>query len=245
MKAVILAAGSGKRLASLPWDKPKCLLPIGERTLFEHIACALLAYGVDTATIVLGYKSELIEEAMAKFPIKWTVVINDEYADTNTINSLYLARESLNEDFLYFNADVLFDSKILGPLIDAPQTALAIDAKTCADEEVKVIVDSGGRITRIGKSLDPGDCLGEFIGVAKFAAEACPSLIESLRRYNEDLQQKNLFFEAAVDAILGSVPCMVSDIGQLGAVEIDSPEDYQIACKLWASGTMTNTPSQE
>ena len=104
------------------------------------------------------------------------------------------------------------------------------------------MVGDDDRIQRIGKSLDPGQCMGEFIGVAKFAAEACPALIESLRRYNEDLQEKDLFFEAAVDAILETVPCMVSHVGDLGAVEIDCPEDYEIAKKLWASGTMTDTP---
>ena len=77
--------------------------------------------------------------------------------------------------------------------------------------------------------------------MAKFAADACGPLVESLRWYNEDLQQKNLFFEAAVDAILEDVPCMASNIGELAAAEIDCPEDYQIAQKLWTSGSMTDT----
>ncbi len=235
MRAVILAAGVGKRLAPMGWDKPKCLLAFGDQTLLDNMIVSLLANGVKRVVIVVGYKKDLVLDVASRHPVRCDVVVNPDYAETNTINSLYLARDYMDEDFLYFNADVLFDRAIVRKLLEHEHSALAIDTKACGPEEVKVIADSAGRIVRIGKELNPAQCLGEFIGIAKFAKEACPALVASLRRCNEDLGQTGLFFESAVDDILQQHVFMAVAIGDLPAIEIDTPEDYEAAQKLWAS----------
>lgn len=134
MKAVILAAGKGKRLAPMGWDQPKCLLRFGERTLLDHVVVSLAACGVDRLVVVVGYRRELVLEAIAAHPASVEVIVNEHYAETNTINSLYLAREHLDEDFIYFNADVLFDPRIVGELVRRGGNTFAIDQKTCGDE---------------------------------------------------------------------------------------------------------------
>lgn len=233
MKAVILAAGRGKRLAPMGWDKPKCLLEFGDKTLLDHVIDSLLPCGVDRVVVVVGYRRELVLKALGKRPVRVEVVINEQYAETNTINSLYLAREHLDEDFIYFNADVLFDPRIVGELLHREGNVFAIDEKACGEEEVKVIVDGDGRIARIGKALPGEQCMGEFIGVGTFALQTCPALVESLGRFNEQLNERNLFFESAVDAILDKEAFWAMSIGDMQAVEIDSPEDYEHAARLW------------
>lgn len=235
MRAVILAAGSGNRLAPMGWDKPKCLLQFGEKTILDNAIAALLEHGVDRVCVVVGYRQKLVLEALEQYPVRADVVVNPDYASTNTIHSIYLARDHLDEDFLYFNADVLFDPKILSKLLAHQGTAFAIEEKTCGQEEVKVIVNESGRITRIGKALPPGECLGEFIGIAKFDRSTCPALISSLRRFNVELNSRNLFFEAAVDDILVQHAVLALPIGELRAIEIDTPDDYLAAQQLWES----------
>ena len=236
MKAVILAAGMGKRLAACGWDEPKCLLPFGGRTLLGHTLAALAAVDVTDLVIVVGYKHQLVRDAVAAHDVRAQFVTNDDYAATNTIHSLYLAREHLTDDFLYFNADVLFDSRILPMLLSADDSTMAVDVRACGAEEVKVIVDGDGRIVRIGKKLAIDECLGEFIGIAKFAADACEDFVASLVRYNEDLAERDLFFESAVDPILAKHVHRSVSIGELRAVEIDSPEDLAAARELWEAG---------
>lgn len=240
MKAVILAAGRGTRLVPMGWDKPKCMLQFGNQTLLDSIIISLLENNIDRITIVVGHKHELVLESLRKHPVKCDVVLNSDYAETNTINSLYLAREHLNEDFLYFNADILFDRRIVSMLLACDGSAFAIDEKSCGQEEVKVIVDSNGRIVRIGKSLKCEECRGEFIGICKFSRSACQDLVASLCNYNEKLNERNLFFEAAVDDILQKHTIMASPIGELLAIEIDFPNDYLAARELWESGQMSS-----
>ena len=76
MKAVILAAGVGKRLGSAH-DGPKCLLEFKQRTLLERHLSALKACGIPATdvTFVVGYESHQIENALrsAFSPVPLTI----------------------------------------------------------------------------------------------------------------------------------------------------------------------------
>jgi choline kinase len=235
MRAIILAAGSGRRLAPMGWDKPKCLLRFGSQTLLDNIVASLLESGIDELAIVVGYKKELVIESLKQHPIQFNVVVNPDYEETNTINSLYLVRDYLDEDFLYFNADVLFDRAIIPRLLAYEGSVLAVEEKVCGQEEVKVIVDADRRILKIGKTFAPEECLGEFVGIGKFCRSVCPDMVASLCRYNEELHESNLFFEAAVNDILEHHFLLALSIGKLFAIEIDCPEDYLSAKRFWKS----------
>ena len=232
MNAIILAAGAGKRLAGSGWSKPKCLLPMGSVTLLDNILLSLAEAGLTRATIVVGYRQDLLRAAAERAGLDLQFVVNDDYADTNTIYSLHLAREAMGEDFLYFNADVLFDRRIVARLLATQGSALAIQTGRCAQEEVKVIADGDGRIRRIGKDLDPALCLGEFIGVGKFCLPLMADFQEALRYYNDQAGQRKLFFEAAVDRICDGHRIAAVDIAPYPAIEIDTPEDLARAQEL-------------
>lgn len=236
MKAIILAAGMGKRLAEIGWDRPKCLLDFSGRTLLDLMLSSVTACRIDRVVVVVGYQQALVRQAVAAAGVEAEFVVNDDYAETNTVHSLYLAREHLDDDFVYFNADVLFDAGILPMLLAGDGGRLAVDVKHCGDEEVKVIVDSAGRIERIGKLLPTSECLGEFIGIGKFAKDACEDFIAALVRHNEQLGHRNLFFESAVDDILDACAHWAVDIGDLQAVEIDTPGDLAAARAAWSAG---------
>ncbi len=234
MRAIILAAGVGRRLAPMGWDKPKCLLEFGGRTLLSRTLGALAAYGVEDVAIVVGHQQELVQAGVGDYPrITW--IENPDFATTNTIHSLWLAHEFLNDDVVLCNADVLFDAAILGDLMACDGSALAVEEKPCGAEEVKVVIDSDDRITRIGKELAPVDCLGEFIGVAKFDRDAAMALAVSLRRYNEVLRERGLFFEAAVGDVASERVLRAVRLGGHRAVEIDTPEDVAAARRLFSA----------
>ena len=68
MKAVILAAGLGRRLHVLTQHRPKCLIEIGGKPLLYRYFDALLHLGVTRICLVVGYKQECIREAVASYP---------------------------------------------------------------------------------------------------------------------------------------------------------------------------------
>jgi len=234
MRAVILAAGAARRLAPLTDSVPKCLIEIGDKSLLENQLDALQRYGIEEALIVVGYLKERIMEKVGSHykTMNISYIENPLYASTNTVYSLWLAREYFaGQDFFYFNADVLFHYSLIGKLLEAPyETALGVEVKSCGKEEVKVIVADDDRILRIGKKLKPAECLGEFVGIAKFGASLTADFATTLKAViDEGLQMS--FFEAAVDRILDRHAMYSVDITKIPVIEIDFPEDLERARK--------------
>jgi choline kinase len=234
MKAVILAAGVSRRLRPLTSARPKCLLPVGERTILDHQMRALKAAGVREACMVLGYRREqILEHLAAHHPdMRITPVINHDFFDTNTAHSMWLARGFMAcGDVVCLNGDVLFPPRLLQRVVEAAhEGSLAVESKRCGEEEVKVTCDDAGRIVRIGKRLPVAEARGEFIGVARLRGRFLEQFVRAL-----DLLvaagNTDAYFEAAMDQMLDDAPGHAVDVTELPSIEIDFLEDYERACK--------------
>jgi choline kinase len=208
MKAVILAAGVSRRLRPLTNSRPKCLLPVGDRTILDHQMRALKSVGIRDVCMVLGYRREQILEHLAANhrDVRITPVINHDFFDTNTAHSMWLARSFLaSGDAVCLNGDVLFPPRLLRRVVEAdPEGSLAVETKLCGEEEVKVTCDDAGRIVRIGKRLPCAEARGEFIGVARLRGKFLKQFLRAL-----DLLvatgHKDAYFEAAMDQMLDDV----------------------------------------
>jgi choline kinase len=236
MKAILLAAGASRRLMPLTKDLPKCLLQIGGKTILEHQLDAVLSAGIVHAVIVIGYLKKMIRDFIGPLyrdTVKITYIENPEFGITNTIYSLFLTRnEFRDQDFIYFNADVLMHGDIVKGLIGHEgENVLAVTQITCGDEEVKFTSNSDNRIIKLGKNIPLNEAKGEFIGVAKFGKEITRHFIDALTYYSTR-GDKNLFFEKAVEDILDKAPFYPLDVSQIPNIEIDFPEDLKKAEEL-------------
>jgi choline kinase len=233
MKVIILAAGASRRLMPLTKDLPKCLLQFGGKTILEHQLDTVLSVGIDQAVIVIGYLKEMILDFIGPLyrdKVKITYIENPEFETTNTIYSLFLTRNEFNDqDFIYYNADVLMHGDIVKCLIrHEGQNVLAVNYGRCGEEEVKFTINADNRIIKLGKKIPVDEAKGEFIGIAKFGKEISGHLIDALTRYSTQ-GHKNLFFERAVEDILDKAPFFSIDISQIPHIEIDFPEDVKKA----------------
>ena len=64
MRAMILAAGLGKRMRPLTAKTPKPLLEVGGKPLIEHLIERLIAGGVDGVVINHYYLGEMVEKSL-------------------------------------------------------------------------------------------------------------------------------------------------------------------------------------
>jgi choline kinase len=236
MKAVILAAGMARRLRPLMDDVPKCLIDIGGKTIFEHQLEGIVAAGVGDVVLVVGYKADMISAFVDSLNtgLSFEYIVNPEYERTNTIYSLWLAREKLvGQAFLYFNGDVMVDVEVPRLLAAASsKMCLAVDRKPCGEEEVKVITDGNGRVVEIGKGVDKSKCLGEFIGIAKFCGRPETGFLHVLDTL---VQQGNrtAYFELALHALLPTTVVTEIDVSRFRCIEIDFAEDLDRARLLF------------
>ena len=96
MRVVILAAGQGKRLLPLTAEVPKALLDIGGKTLIERQIEAFATAGIREFTVITGYGSARMEEALAQISARLGVAIvtvfNPFYAVADNLASCWMAR---------------------------------------------------------------------------------------------------------------------------------------------------------
>ena len=232
MKAIILAAGVGHRLAPLTDRQPKCLVPVGGRSLLERMLEALETVGICEALVVVGHGKEQIRERIGSRFGRLGVgyVENPDYTKGSLL-SLRSAWEALDGDILIMDADVLFATELLRRLVDmSPPSALLLD-RGFADtgEEVKLYA-RGPRVVAMGKKVMPPayDVVGEGVGFFKCGArdtELLRDCIEATRRAAGEGSE----YEDALDRLLRRVEVGWVDVGGLAWTEIDFPEDLRRA----------------
>ncbi|MCG8542822.1 MAG: NTP transferase domain-containing protein, partial [Alphaproteobacteria bacterium] len=88
-QAVILAAGRGRRLASVTDNRPKCLVEVGGCTLLQRQLRLLRRAGVERVCVVAGYQGQAVCDAAGGDA---DVIYNDQWSSTNSLYSLWLCR---------------------------------------------------------------------------------------------------------------------------------------------------------
>ena len=238
MRAIILAAGVARRLYPLTFDKPKCLLEVAGQPILDYQVKALKQVGFSEATIVVGYyKGMIINHLKTSFDeFEFNFVHNPHFFETNTSYSLHLCEDVLRGgECLLMNGDVLYPVELLQRVLnDDKDNVLAVEAKNCGKEEVKVIEGADERIVAIGKELIEENSLGEFIGVAKLSEAFNSELADSLSQLVE-AGGKADYFEAAIHPILAKIQLHYVDVSDLPCIEIDFVEDLDKAAELVTS----------
>ena len=111
MRAMILAAGLGKRMRPLTAKTPKPLLEVGGRPLIEHLIERLIKGGVNGVVINHHYLGEMVEKSLgngSRFGIEILYSKETDLLETGggIINSLSKLRD---DSFIVVNADIWTD----------------------------------------------------------------------------------------------------------------------------------------
>jgi len=237
MKALILAAGLGSRLAPITNKIPKSLVQInGKPIIFKQIE-NLLENGVSDITVISGYKSETLEFAIhEKFP-QIKVVKSEDYAVTNNMYSAYIGIKSMfpngiDAPFLMMNADVFYDSSVIKTLlVHVSSNAIVTDIGKYNNESMKV-VEKGGRIVSISKLISQEDALGCSIDVYKLDVEGAKAFFSRCCDYIETKKELKLWSEVALNDALADVVFQACPLDGRW-YEIDNHEDLTVAEALF------------
>ena len=228
MKAVILAAGRGRRL-HVP--RPKCLLEIGGKPLLYRYFDSLLHLGVTRICVVVGYKQAAIREAVASYPstVDVTFLVNEDF-ERGSIGSLWAARGAMDDDVVIMDADVLFSPAVLDRLVASSHpNSLLMDETVTQETEECMVVMRQGRVVALSKHVPAEhDLVGEGVGFLRVERAAVPRLLRSVEtRVNQGLL--DMEYEDALEDFFREVPVGVEKIGGVPWIEIDFPEDLERA----------------
>lgn len=130
MKAVILAAGEGKRLRPFTETMPKVMLPVANKPVLEYVFDAVKNSGIDEIINVVGYKKEVIMEYFKNYEdIDITYVVQDK--QLGTAHALLQAKKYINDPFIVLSGDNIIDQRSILKLIkDKSKHSLLIKEHT-------------------------------------------------------------------------------------------------------------------
>lgn len=236
MKALILAAGLGTRLAPITDEYPKCMTEVvnGESIIFKQIE-NLKLNGITDITIVCGYKSQMLIQYVRGIDQNIKFIESVDYEKTNNMYSAFLGKKEVwGSEFIMMNADVFFDECALKALIDfeAPDAVL-VDIAHYYEESMKV-VEANGKLVAISKTIKQNDALGSSIDVYKFSVNSGKLFFDKCDEYINKKRELKLWSEVALNDIFSD--CNFRACPLIGRwYEIDSKEDLIQAIKLFGN----------
>ena len=240
MKAIILAAGEGRRLRPLTDDRPKCMVAYRGTPILEHILGTMRSCGISDITVVTGYRADRIDYPDIAYRT------NERYGHTNMVATLFCAEDDLQDDDIILSySDIVYRADVLQTLIDA-RDALCIVVDRAwkhlwqrrmpdplADAETMKI-DSSGFIRELGKKpLSYQDIDAQYIGLIKLRA----NVLEQIKVFYHSLDRDAIydgqpfekmymtsFIQCIIDRLMPARAVPIDG----GWIEVDSPEDLDI-----------------
>jgi len=163
MKALILAAGYATRLYPLTLDKPKALLPVGNKPIIDRIIEKIEAIGMIDEVIIVAnhkfYKNFLDWSKTSVAGIKIKVLDDGTISNDDRLGAIgdiefAIRKQAVREDLLVIGGDNLFDASLDGfvnfSITKKPYGCVALhdlNDKNLAKKYGVVSVDETRRIT--------------------------------------------------------------------------------------------------
>jgi len=201
MKAIIIAAGMGKRMRPITNSIPKCLLDLNGKTLLGLHLETLRSCDISDISVVKGHLADKIRLEGLRY------YTNDRYEKNNILNSLFYAEKEMDDDVVIVYSDICYRKEILEKLVSSPhRISVVVDlawresyagrSDHPIEEAENVSMGPGMKVARIGKGIDKAASDAEFIGMMKLSREACAVFKESFYLSKKNFWGKP-FHEAA------------------------------------------------
>lgn len=245
MQALILAAGMGRRMGKYTEKCTKCMVTVAGKTLIERAVEALKLAGIKKLIMVVGYECDKLVEFMnAKIQgIEIVFVYNHDYATTNNIYSLYLARDFLvRDDTVLLESDLIFDYSIIKGIVEDEHPNLAAVEKYAhwMDGTVVTIDEENNIIEFLDKrdfKFDNADIYYKTVNIYKFSKEFSkvqymPFLEAYVKAYGV-----NQYYELVLKTLahIENSELRAYILNNVDWYEIDDAQDLDIANTIFAN----------
>lgn len=242
--AIVLSAGRGHRIESITKD-PKCLLTISGKSMLRRHIENFIAIGMPEIVLVVGYKKEKIVDHVRPYEKEISIRFteNNDYVSHGNAFSLFLGLQSCRYNPFIIDADVVCGYDMIKGIMDNPaQDCLAVGNGSLDDIEcAKTLVDENGfarmmvdKRSVTEKELSRHGFAGEAVGIIKCSSEGKRNLIKTCERFFTYEKNLPLNWEHLMNMYFENFEMKVHHVQSDRWIEIDTPEDYKKAEKLYA-----------
>ena len=130
-EAVVLAAGEGRRLRPLTYNRPKPMLPVAHRPIIEYVLDSLIDGGIERIAIVVGYRGARVKSHFGPTYRDIPIEFINQRKQLGSAHALLQARGSgiprESDRFLVVNGDQLYDPSLVESVVDrSTESTLAL-----------------------------------------------------------------------------------------------------------------------
>lgn len=237
MKAVILAAGCGKRMGELTKDHPKAMLRLQGKPLIEWQMQAMQQAGITDIAIITGYKGNVFD-----YPVNY--FNNYRWNQTSMLSTLMCAGEWLDNDTCIVSySDIVYSSDAISKLRNAPgDVVITFDPHwlqlwqqrfddPLSDAEIfkydhNTLLDIGGKADSLY------EIQGQYMGLLKFSIDGWKKIKEILLQLPVEMVDK-------MD-MTSLLKLMIKNDYKISVVSVDTPwceidnaHDYQLCQRIF------------
>lgn len=224
MKYIFLVAGKGSRLHPLTLDNPKSMFRLDQNTtLIARMVNLIRTYDEEADIVVVtGHKHRCIERELENV----TFINNPFYEVTNSIASLWFAREHLDADnIVLIDGDIVMSRELVRDVVCRPteRAMVLLDSSINEDGDYNVQI-SGERVLVMSKQLD--SYFGEYAGITKLDKKSALAMRMEIESMVENGYYDQWYENALVQMIFeDDFALYYKDISEYEWTEVDGVSD--------------------
>ena len=239
LNVVILAAGRGSRLNKLTRNKPKTLVKINGKSIFDHLLDNFKYFELKKITSILGYKKNLFKK------YKINKIINKNWKKTNMVYSLFKAKNILEKsDSIICYSDIIFDKKIIKLLLKNTKQDICLPynanwKKSWKERYSKPLEDletfkinKNNILKEIGcKPKKYADINGQYMGIFKIKKRAAKKMYVFYKSISRNIRNKLSMTEFLNLLVVKKILKISTLKSKYEWHEIDTLKDFKVTKK--------------
>lgn len=188
-RAIIMAAGLGKRMQPVTLSIPKPLVKVNGVRMIETVIDALHKNKIYEVHIVVGYLKEQFQILTDKYR-NVNIIENPYYAVYNNISSLYMARDYLEDAIILDGDQIIYNEKVLEPDFErSGYNAIWTNQRT---DEWLMQVENG---TVISCSRDGGEQGWQLFSISRWSEKDGKKLRKHLEEEFDEKQNRQIYWD--------------------------------------------------
>lgn len=231
MTYIFLVAGKGSRLHPLTLKYPKSLYKLDkDTTVLTRMVNLIKKHDKDAKiVVVIGFMSQTIRDELQDV----IFVHNPFYEVTNSIASLWMAREYLHsENVVLINGDIVMEESLVRDIVcrntEIPKVCIDSSIKSDGDYNVQI---SDEKVLVMSKDLD--HYYGEYAGVTKLDKKSAFKLCQCVCSMVESGMYDQWYENALVQMIFNEdFQLYYEDIRDYKWTEVDCVSDMLLAKQI-------------